>query len=632
MRSVAGAARRPTRTIGALLGCWTLLELAAAGAGPLQLEVRPLATPPRPAGPEWIEARLTSSATHLLEGVLELNVIDEGASTVITRTQELALTTGPRVFRLLLPMPANASFGLTRTLRARFLTQSGALDLGDFPVHTRGRSAHTFVLAIGRTNLRVDEDGTRLWQSLRPERFAPKTTPAPLETVATTPVFLEPDDFPTEPLAYCVFDTVMLEPGVFGRLKEKSAVALGQWLEAGGNVALVVPGQLEMERAELLRRWLASDPATRRFEFQFDPDGRLQAASDDLIRARIGLGRLVVFPRLPETPHANNTSEWLGAAAFLWKLRPDFADAIEDETPWTPPDRRTFRNETHERSQLATELTQILLPKTVRVIPLPMIIAILAAFILVVGPLDYLLLGKLRLRKFTWIVFPLVSVGFTVLTMKLAGHYLGTNTHHGVLILTDLGLDGRTLRQTRFELTLPPRPQTLVRETQHAFVSPMSASDPAHESRTAPPTLDGQFPARYTCFFPGQQWTPHLRRVLSLGGAADDSQVQWSAFAGPQHEFDFAVDGMRGGSGCTFAVVHAGQVRVDRAGPLPSAFLSQITFPAMHLSHPMIARLSPGSAGSFDDLAILDREGPGTVVIAIRQAGADIYAWRKLYQ
>src|SRR5688572_8951095 len=198
MKPAAGAARRPIHRIAALLGCWALLELAAAGAGPLQLEVRPLATPPRPAGPEWIEARLTSSVTHLLEGMLELNVVDEGASTVITRTQELALTTGPRVFRLLLPMPANASFGLTRHVDARFLTQSGTLDLGRFPVHTRGRSAHTFVLAIGRPALRVDEDATRLWQSLRPERFAPKTTPASLETVATVPVFLEPDDFPTE--------------------------------------------------------------------------------------------------------------------------------------------------------------------------------------------------------------------------------------------------------------------------------------------------------------------------------------------------------------------------------------------------------------------------------------------------
>src|SRR5687768_11876742 len=233
MRRAAGAARRPSPTIAALLGGWALLEVAAAGAGPLQLEMRPLTTTPRPTGPEWIEVRLTSRATHLLEGVLELNVVDDGASTVITRTQELALTTGSRVFRLLLPMPANASFGLTRHLDARFLTQSGALDLGRFPVHMRGRTAHTFVFGIGRTTLGVDEDATRLWQSLRPERFAPKTTPAPLETVATTPVFLEPDDFPTEPLPYCVFDTVMLGPGVFGRLKEKSAVALGQWLEAG---------------------------------------------------------------------------------------------------------------------------------------------------------------------------------------------------------------------------------------------------------------------------------------------------------------------------------------------------------------------------------------------------------------
>lgn len=619
------------RIAWSLIACSVSIVADAAAAGPLKLEVRPLATQPRPVAPEWVEVRLTSSATHLLEGVLELNIVDDGATSLISRTQELDLTTGPRVFRLLLPTPARAALGLEREVGARFLGRSGTLELGRFPLHTRIRAAHTLVLAVGRTNLRAGDSTTRLWQSLRPERFAPKTALASLESVSTTPVFIEPEDFPADPLTYCAFDTVVLEPEVFGRLKEKPLTALGQWLAAGGSVALFGLASLDEAHVEPLRAWLLSDPQTRRFEFEFDAAGRVHTRGAAPILAHVGLGRLVVFARLPETPEEFDTAEWRRATAFLWKVRGEFATAIEREGQWKPADRQTLRNESYERSQIGTELTQALLPKTVRVIPLPVIIGILVIFIIVVGPVDYLLLGKLRLRKLTWIVFPLVSVAFTVLTMKLAAHYLGTNTHHGTFVLTDLGADGQALRETRYELILPPRPQTLVRETQHAFTIAVPGSEYDSDIKSEPAVIDGQYPARYAFRFPAQQWTPHLRRVTSLSSASDESRVDWAAFAGSQYDLDFAVSGMRGSSGCTFAVLHRGQVRIDAAEPLSSAFFARITFPQKHTIHPLISQLSPTGGGSFDDLAMLDPEDTRTVVIAMRREGRDIYAWRRLY-
>jgi hypothetical protein len=281
---------------------------------------------------------------------------------------------------------------------------------------------------------------------------------------------------------------------------------------------------------------------------------------------------------------------------------------------------------------MAAELTQTLLPKTVRIIPLPVIIAILAAFIIVVGPVDYFVLGQLRLRRFTWIVFPLVSVAFTVLTMQLAAHYLGTNTHHGIFVLTDLGTDGRALRESRFELTLPPRPQTLLRETQHALVVPMSGIISRNDGPSAPVTLEGQFPARYTYRFPGQQWTPHLRRVTTFSDASDESGVNWKAFAGPRTDLHAGINAIRAKSDCAFTVLEGGQVRIDSPGPLSGRFFAQLTFPSGKGIQSIISQLSPTGAGSFDDLGMLDREDDGMVIIAIRREGRDIHAWRHLFR
>lgn len=629
-----------SRVVGSLFGGF--LALSAATAAPLKFDVRPLATQPRPAAPEWVEVRLTSTAAHLLEGVLELNLLDDGATSLIFRTQELALITGPRVFRLLLPTPPRASLGLEREVHARFLGRNGTFDLGRFPLHIRSRAAHPLVLAIGRTNVRVDEAATRLWQSLRPERFAPQTVLSSWESIVTTPVFIEPEDFPADPLTWCAFDTVMLDPEVFGRLKEKSLAALGQWLAAGGSVALFAPASLDAAHVETLRVWLLADPRTKHSQLEFDFDGRVQNRDAAPILAHVGLGRLVIFARVPETPEEFESAEWLRASHFLWKVRGELALTIESDRRWKIDGEGWWAvtlgraanatgSDAYERSLIARELIQALLPKTVRIIPLPVIIGILFAFIVVVGPVDYFLLGKLRLRKFTWIVFPLVSIAFTVLTMQLASRYLGTNTHHGTFVLTDLGVDGRPVRESRYELVLPPRPEMIMRETQRAFAVAMPGSDYDRESSAAPAVLDGQYPARYTFRFSARQWTPHLRRVTSLTNASDESRVNWDAFDGSQSDLQRAVSGMGGSSGCAFAVLHAGQVLIDTPGPFSNEFLARITFPQNHTIHPLLSQLSPTGAGSFDDLTLLDRKGARTVVIATRREGSDIYAWRRLY-
>src|SRR6185295_8835289 len=103
--------------------------------------------------------------------------LDDGSPAFTYRTQELALTTGTRAFRLLLPISSLplTSYALDRDVQVRFLVKGGATwDLGKFPLHPRLRMERSLVLAFGRSGLHADESSARLWQSLRLERFAPE--------------------------------------------------------------------------------------------------------------------------------------------------------------------------------------------------------------------------------------------------------------------------------------------------------------------------------------------------------------------------------------------------------------------------------------------------------------------------
>jgi hypothetical protein len=616
------------------LSLLVLLFADACVAAPLKAELRPLVMQPRTGAPEWIDVRLTSSSTSLLEGVLELTALDDGSPSFVYRTQELALTTGTRAFRLLLPTAALTSYTLDRDVQARFLVKGGTIwDLGKFPLHQRMRMERSLVLAFGRTGSHADDASARLWQSLRLERFTPEKSATTPYGLITTPVMLEADDFPADPLVYCAFDAVLFESAAFAALKERPREALAQWLAGGGSACVYATGPLDSAHIELLRQWLGSDPAATVPEF--DAEGRAQVTGDGLILARIGLGRLVVVTRPPED---FDTPAWRRATVFLWKVSSDQADAVERDGHWGKLESGAQQNwqnipGLYGQNELARELTETLLPKTIRVIPLPVILALLIGFIVTVGPLDYFVLGKLRARKFTWVLFPLVSIGFTLLTMKLAEHYLGTDTHRGAFILTDLGADGRALRETRCELVLPAKPQEFMRDTQRAFAAPLGVQTNNSGERLRSTVFEGQYPARYTLRFPLAQWTPQMVRVSSLGGAADESGVNWAA-CDPrevaQQKYADVARAMQGTSRCSFVFAKGGAAFIGIPGELSAEFLARLTFTSER--GPLLALLSPGNSGSLDDLALIERgDIHRFAVIAMRREGTEIHAWRCIY-
>jgi hypothetical protein len=259
------SARMSGRGASGSSGMWCafLMGLAivsrAFAAELIQAELASIATQPRAGAPMWVEVKLTSKSPRLREGALEFTHRVLGEPQWIYTTQELALTGGTQSFRFLLP-PSQTREMDERSLRVRFVEKGASSDLGLFPVTTQARPGWPLTIAMGPSSARGVGDLRPTWLNFRLERFPPGNTPGATPLFSTAAAVLESSDFPTDPIGYCAFDTVLLEGADFARLKEKSLEALGQWLAAGGGLLVTTDVFFDSVHAEALRSWACLGP------------------------------------------------------------------------------------------------------------------------------------------------------------------------------------------------------------------------------------------------------------------------------------------------------------------------------------------------------------------------------------
>jgi len=127
-------------------------------------------------------------------------------------------------------------------------------------------------------------------------------------------------------------------------------------------------------------------------------------------------------------------------------------------------------------SMLASELMAPLLPKTVRLIPFSALLGILAVFLLAIGPGDYFMLGSLRRRRYTWILFPALSFCFMLATVVMANHFLGSRDQRRSLFIVDLDKDGTALRWNRYDVIFAAADKLAVTELKDALWVPLNSS------------------------------------------------------------------------------------------------------------------------------------------------------------
>ncbi|MEP6667649.1 MAG: hypothetical protein ABJF10_00765 [Chthoniobacter sp.] len=606
-----------------------LFASARANPSPLSVEVTPLTLRPRTYAPAYLDLKLHSQSRAPLEGTLEMEM--SGGGQVICRSQipDLTLLFGTSSQRILLPPPVNAR--VFEEVHLKFSTRTGVHDLGRFPTAGEIPAARQYLIGICRTDFSAAESQTLLWRALRPDRLF-RDDAIRVAPLVTGPAWFLPEDLPPS-LGLCAFDVIVLEGPALAALSEKQLTDLAIWVEAGGSLCLALPRDLKGEHIAFINRLAASQPGSASFDRA--PDGTLvrpigavssSRATSPILFRRAGLGRVAVAFTLPASEGELMTDSWIKATHFLAHSNSWARVLTAEEIARWPFDSSLL-------GAMQGELVKAL-PYTARMIPLPVIVTILGVFVLLIGPGEWLILGRLHRRRWTWATFPAIAAGCTFWTVRTAEHYLGIADQRVSMIVTDYSSQGRALRENRFDLWFAGRNQDAVSEKRQALAVPCLVGFSARSiERGIMSVYQGRVPTHYTLREPLSQWTPYVQRSLSLAPAATGPRLRWEAIKVAPPEFENRQKSNEDLSLAEFVTekieaqgwtIHVFKPRF----PVPErpSFTERISISAQ----PWVIARSPSGETDLLDLT-LDHGGGDMLVVAERHVSQEIQIQRCVY-
>ncbi len=522
--------------------------------GRLRLSVEPQFGAFRGQSPLAVRATLSWSDPVLLEGRLRLKwyVAQTHLGTYISPETALADSSFKR--SILLPPAIMPDDVAAFSVQGEFVTRDQVydLDIHDLAVPLDWR--RTFVVGLLRPpGLRMEASGAstevpgrvRFIQSLRFEQFI--ETPLRARELSTMVVEVDPDDVPTDPLQLMGFDILVIPGESLGKLSEPCLESLVTWVEAGGSLCCLIDGPLPERHVAFVNRLAGDGPAEAPY-LQTEAGRLLPVAGEatGIDHHRPALGRLVVARGVVDY----GSEDWQRAMLFLWKVRRERIADWEQGREW-PLDPIAVADDYNAEYLLPLSLepnrplsvgpmTAMLLPQSIQGLPLLTIGAILALFLLVIAPGDYFLLGWLRRRRWTWVLFPAMSLLFTWLTMGLAERHLGSANLGRSITIVDLSSDGRPVRVSRIDLLFSAFNQTVRDQQRRSLMVPV---DPETKESTAarmsvrgyspdyeePWTYIGNLPGRHVVERTVRQWSPRLSRTTTLGSPAPPSDATLSS-------------------------------------------------------------------------------------------------------
>ena len=422
----------------------------------------------------------------LLEGQLHLLLTDGIETYGRFVSSDLAINPGTTSYRVLLPSIEGRAAFQTVDLLATFITDDGdKFDLESRPLRIAPDVSRFFrIVYCDPVSSTDDRRVSAFLNTLRFEQFwqaSGRNQPVTAEKVAAT-VFdgLRPSDLPADPHWFCTTSIVVVSRNGFSELRPRQLDVLLQWVKAGGNLVVEPLSGLDDAHLEFLNGLADESPET---DLVIDDRGQLIVPDGQTFQSlSCGLGRAVVLYSGLLDDLDTRTVDWKLTVADLWHFRADQQEPIEKrgKFQWLAGDNvypdntgRPYRNNqyryygnVYQQNQILNQqnhlgvrpiqsvqgLLERLMPQDVEVVPLPYIGAILVIYLLTIGPVDYFVLGMFKARRFTWITFPLATIGFTLFTVWLSNTYLSSSAERTFVQILDVTTTGEVARSNRLEL------------------------------------------------------------------------------------------------------------------------------------------------------------------------------------
>jgi hypothetical protein len=693
----AGRPTKPSwlRLISAILLALQFLTLTATAADKLEVDLIPAALRVRSGAPIPVQARFRWNGTYILEGHLEVELREANRVLSRYRSADLALTTGEQKFSMLLPPSIDPFSDPQVEAHMKYVTAQQVFDLGYSSLFMPASGERSFVL--GWCN--AHDQSSTVPQEFMFERMAPPAADVARKLLMTSVVRLAPEDLPAQPLAYTPFDVMVLNSDAFKEAREGQLRALARWVKGGGSVCVFVTGGLKPHHLAFLNELAESSPIDP--VFAADSDGNLLPGHKKIANLYSGLGRSVVVMGSSAVEPGADSTDWRRGIAFLWKFRASQAQAIATSGHWETENNAASPNEAEAQIQrqfqqgqvrrfpvnpnrqaqnmyydrpsysvqpteLGAELVNQLMPHTVRLIPFGALMTTLGLFLLMIGPADYFVLGWLRRRRYTWLLFPAMSIAFMIATVSMANYYLGKRDQRRSLIVVDVGKDGTPLRWNRYELVFAARDKQAVTELKDALWSPLNFStlnmgmpyvnmpynpsrgyNPGYgyppvyrpsiaepEGEIGPPWYDGALPVHFRASQSIHQWQPQLNRIFSFEPPPAPAIPNWPAI---EQAWPNAKD--------IRAKLSANKVSADvyvlstshsnaEGGPQPilsAEILGELCQGNDSGFLSLVSQVSPTGGGNFEDAQAMDSGAGDSALAIVTQTGDDIIVYRRFF-
>ena len=225
----------------------------------------------------------------------------------------------------------------------------------------------------------------------------------------------------------------------------------GQWKTSGLEMYAGAKDPIELRAAESATRMTVLEGVQGRIE-AYDGVGDT-GQRPMVIRQLIGFGQVVfVAVDLDQPPFV----DWPARLRLLRRI------SLGEESLGSSDSSPTGSQVSHFgyrdlSGQLRAALGQF---KEVTLVRFYWIVGLLAVYIVLIGPLDYWLLKKWDRFHWSWITFPSIVLGFSLLSLLMATSFKAQQTHVNQLDIVDYDVQSSQLRGTSWAYVLSPQPRT----------------------------------------------------------------------------------------------------------------------------------------------------------------------------
>ncbi|MCA9091923.1 MAG: hypothetical protein KDA68_00425, partial [Planctomycetaceae bacterium] len=465
-----------------LCGVVWLCSIAAAQSNdphaddPIAVVLEPIQFPPRTATFYPITCKVTNRIKGMWEGSLRLRQLEELPTDFELIIPDLVVGSDPLEFTITLPPLLPNQLNQQTELQAHSIDKNGHVDelpklqLISFTSNVR---TMTFGICVPVGASDVPGDVSPLISPLQlfPAGSFKTNDTRTIRVSVPTVVSTELSD---QPLDYIRFDGLMLTKMSIEQVRPKQRAAIEGWVRAGGTLAVCLPSQLDREHVEFLNR-LMQENGTK---LENDPEKGLisDREIDEPLISSCGLGQTALIPEKYLQERADDKEELTRLARELWRTLPDFEARIKRYTTDYSLLSAQLQQQQMLRSgqrfpgsisvqevdtapQYTALIFDLLKPKNMGVIPIELLILSLVAYIVLIGPGDYFVLGWFKARRFTWILFPLVTICFSWGMLQLTNYVMGTNNRISRIRIVDLDREGKVLRENDLSLLMFSTPK-----------------------------------------------------------------------------------------------------------------------------------------------------------------------------